>query len=588
MTDSRPIPPADDTPHHPHDPDRELANMADTAFRAGISQMTAGLSPSSLLLHYYDWALHMAMSPGKQAELVQLAAENWIEFNRYLTRCTLHHDGGTCVEPDNRDRRFKHEGWSRQPFNAFQQAFLLTQKWWDEATTGVRGVSRADEKVVNFTARQLLDAMAPTNFVLTNPEILAKTAETGGRNLIEGMRNYQEDLRRVLLKEKAPLSEDYRVGETVAVTPGKVVFRNRLIELIQYAPTTEVVQPEPILIVPAWIMKYYILDLSPANSMVKFLTDQGFTVFMISWRNPDADDADLGMEDYRQMGPMAALAEVQKITGAARVHATGYCLGGTLLSITAADMARDGDDRLASMTLLAAQMDFTEAGELTLFINESEVSFLEDMMWRNGYLDASQMAGAFQLLRSNDLIWSRLQHEYLMGERPGSSDLMAWNADSTRMPYRMHSEYLRHLFLDNDFATGRFEVDGHRVTPRDIHVPIFAVGTETDHVAPWKSAYKTGALTRSDVTFVLTNGGHNAGVVSEPGHPHRHYRMGRPYTNNYFIPADEWVESAEDHEGSWWLAWADWLKAQQKGEPVAPPEMGTAICDAPGTYVLMR
>ena len=575
-------------PKAPHDPERELANMIDTAFRAAISQMTSGLSPAALMQHYAEWALHMASSPGKQLQLGHLAFENWADFSRYLARCALSREGEACAEPDARDRRFRHEGWTHQPFAAYQQAFLLTQKWWDEATTGVRGMSRANERVVNFTARQILDAMAPSNFIATNPEILEKTVESGGANLIEGARNFQEDFQRALLKEKEPLSEEYRVGETLAVTPGKVVYRNHLIELIQYAPATDKVQPEPVLIVPAWIMKYYILDLSPENSMVKYLTEQGFTVFMISWRNPDAEDAGYGMADYRKMGPMAALDEVQKRTGAARVHAVGYCLGGTLLSIAAAAMAREGDTRLASMTLLAAQMDFTEAGELTLFINESEVSFLEDMMWRNGYLDAAQMAGAFQLLRSNDLIWSRLQHEYLMGERPRSSDLMAWNADSTRMPYRMHSEYLRQLFLENAFATGKFEVEGHPVTPGDIQMPIFAVGTETDHVAPWKSAYKTGALTRSEVTFALTNGGHNAGVVSEPGHHHRHFRLGRILSNNHFIPAEEWAEQAETHEGSWWLAWVDWLKRQQRGEPVAPPKMGQAICDAPGTYVLMR
>jgi len=575
-------------PKAPHDPERELANMIDTAFRAAISQMTSGLSPAALMQHYTEWALHMASSPGKQLQLGHLAFENWSDFSRYLTRCAMNGNGAACAEPDARDRRFRHEGWAHQPFAAYQQAFLLTQKWWDEATTGVRGMSRANERVVNFAARQILDAMAPSNFIATNPEILEKTIKTGGANLLEGARNFQEDVQHALLREKEPLSEEYRVGASVAVTPGKVVYRNHLIELIQYEPATEKVQPEPVLIVPAWIMKYYILDLSPENSMVKYLTEQGFTVFMISWRNPGAEDAGYGMADYRRMGPMAALDEVTQRTGATRVHAVGYCLGGTLLSIAAAAMAREGDTRLASMTLLAAQMDFTEAGELTLFINESEVSFLEDMMWRNGYLDAAQMAGAFQLLRSNDLIWSRLQHEYLMGETLRSSDLMAWNADSTRMPYRMHSEYLRQLFLENAFATGKFEVEGHPVTPRDIQMPIFAVGTETDHVAPWKSAYKTGALTRSEVTFALTNGGHNAGVVSEPGHHHRHFRLGRILSNNHFIPAEEWAEQAETHDGSWWLAWVDWLKGQQRGEPVAPPKMGNAICGAPGTYVLMR
>ncbi|TDK41440.1 alpha/beta fold hydrolase [Antarcticimicrobium luteum] len=562
--------------------------MLDTAFRAAISQVTSGLSPAALMQHYAEWALHMATSPGKQAQLGHMAFENWADFTRYLTRCALSRDGGACEEPDARDRRFRHEGWKHQPFNAYQQAFLLTQKWWDEATTGVRGVSRADERVVNFTARQILDAMAPSNFVATNPEILQRTWETGGANLIAGARNFQEDLQRALLQEKEPLSEEYRVGASVAVTPGKVVFRNHLIELIRYEPVTGTVQPEPVLIVPAWIMKYYILDLSPENSMVKYLTEQGFTVFMISWRNPGAEDADYGMEEYLEQGPMAALDEVQRRTGAARVHAVGYCLGGTLMSIAAAAMARDGDDRLASMTLLAAQMDFTEAGELTLFINESEVSFLEDMMWKNGYLDAAQMAGAFQLLRSNDLIWSRLQHEYLMGDQPQQNDMMAWNADTTRMPYRMHSEYLRQLFLENAFAAGKFLVGGHPVTPRDIQVPIFAVGTEADHVAPWKSAYKTGSLTRSEVTFALTNGGHNAGVVSEPGHHHRHFRLGRIVSNNHHIPAGEWAETAAEHEGSWWLAWVDWLKAHQTGTPIPPPAMGKVICDAPGTYVLMR
>jgi len=584
MTD--PEPQTDQT--HAHEPEAEVAAMIDTAFRAAVSQLTAGLSPSSLMQHYFDWALHMAMSPGKQAQLGHLAVENVAAFSRYLAQCALARDGGTCMAPDSHDKRFRHPGWKQQPFNAFQQAFLLTQRWWDEATTDVRGVSRADERAVNFTARQILDAMAPSNFIATNPEILEKTVTTGGANLIAGAANFREDVKRALLQEKSPLSEDYRVGETLATTPGKVVYRNHLIELIRYEPVTDTVQPEPVLIVPAWIMKYYILDLSPENSMVKFLTEQGFTVFMISWRNPGAEDAELGMEDYLSMGPMAALDEVQRRTGTDRVHAVGYCLGGTLLSIAAAAMARDGDGRLGSMTLLAAQMDFTEAGELTLFINESEVSFLEDMMWKNGYLDAAQMAGAFQLLRSNDLIWSRLQHEYLMGERTKPNDMMAWNADTTRMPYRMHSQYLRLLFLKNEFAAGKFHVGGHPVTPRDIQLPIFALGTETDHVAPWKSAYKTGALTRSPVTFALTNGGHNAGVVSEPGHPHRHYRLGRIMTNNHHIPAEERIQRAELREGSWWLGWVDWLKTQQKGAPIAPPAMGKALCDAPGTYVLMR
>ena len=312
---------------------------------------------------------------------------------------------------------------------------------------------------------------------------------------------------------------------------------------------------------------------------------------MISWRNPDQHDRDLGMAEYLKAGPMAALDAVQTITGSAQVHACGYCLGGTLLSIAAAAMAREGDDRLASITLFAAQSDFTEAGELMLFINESQVAFLEDMMWEQGYLDSRQMAGAFQLLRPNDMIWSRLTTDYLMGERPNQIDLMAWNDDATRMPYRMHSEYLRQLFLENRFATGRYELDGHAVVPGNISAPVFAVGTETDHVAPWHSVHKVHYLFDSEVTFVLAKGGHNAGIVSEPGHPRRHYRIrtlphGAPYEQPEF-----WAEAAELHEGSWWPAWAAWLSARA-GPRTAPPGMGAPaqglppLADAPGRYVL--
>lgn len=365
------------------------------------------------------------------------------------------------------------------------------------------------------------------------------------------------------------------------------MFGNELIELIQYYPTTDKVHPQPIRIVPAWIMKYYILDLSPQNSLVKYLTGQGFTVFMISWRNPGAKDRDVAFDDYRTLGVEAALATIEDIIPDRQVHALGYCLGGTLLSIAAAAMARDGDNRLKSITLLAAQVDFTEAGELTLFINESQVAFLEDVMWQRGVLDTTQMAGAFQLLRSNDLIWSRLTRDYLMGERSPPSDLMAWNADATRLPYRMHSEYLRKLFLNNDLAAGRYLVEGRPISLSDIHTPMFVVGTVLDHVAPWKSAYKIHFLVDADVTFLLTSGGHNAGIVAPPGEEGHSYRVRTKAADATYVGPDEWLKTAQPVEGSWWLEWTKWVAARS-GEPSAPPRMavdGQALPDAPGGYV---
>jgi polyhydroxyalkanoate synthase len=341
-------------------------------------------------------------------------------------------------------------------------------------------------------------------------------------------------------------------------------------------------------------MKYYILDLSPSNSLVKYLVDKGHSVFMVSWKNPGAEDRDLGMDDYRSLGVMAALDAVAAVIPDQKIHAVGYCLGGTLLSIAAAAMARDGDDRLQSVTLFTAQTDFTEAGELMLFIDESEVSYLEDTMWHQGYLDTLQMAGAFQLLRSNDLVWSRIIGDYLMGERRPMIDLMAWNADATRMPYRMHSEYLRRLFLGNDLFEGRFQVDGRPIALNDIRRPVFMVATCKDHVAPWRSVYKFHLLSdAAEVTFVLTSGGHNAGIVSEPGHPRRTYQIATSREGDRYVDPDSWQAATPVRQGSWWRPWQEWLARRSSGQ-VSPPSMGrpekglTQLCDAPGLYVLMK
>lgn len=568
-----------------------LGDVVDRSTHAALARYTFGLSPAALVACYMDWATHLIASPGKQMRLVQKAVRKWVRLLRYVGECTSGEATQPCIEPLPQDRRFTNEAWQHWPYNLIYQTFLLQQQWWYNATTDVRGVTKQHEQATEFVARQILDVFAPSNFLLTNPELQQHTARQAGTNFFRGAKNLFDDLERAYGGKSPVGSEKFKVGRDMAITPGKVIYRNRLIELIQYAPATDKVRPEPILIVPAWIMKFYVLDLSPANSLVKYLTEQGFTVFMVSWKNPDADDRDLGMDDYRELGVMAALDVVSAIIPDHPVHAVGYCIGGTLLSIAAAAMARNDDKRLGSMTLLAAQTDFHEAGELTLFINDSQIAFLEDMMWEQGFLDAKQMAGAFQILRSNDLIWSRNLHEYLMGERSQMTDLMAWNADATRLPYRMHSDYLRRLYLENDLAEGRYLVDGRPVALTDIRIPIFAVGTMRDHVAPWRSVYKIHLLADTEVTFLLTTGGHNAGIVSEPERRDRRYQVKTKSSADTYSDPDTWVAIAPEKEGSWWPEWVLWLK-ERSGEPARPPRIGAPergyqeISEAPGAYVL--
>ena len=432
--------------------------------------------------------------------------------------------------------------------------------------------------------------LSPANAAVFNPVVLNKTVEEQGANLARGMSNFLDDLRRQLSGEPPAGTENFVVGRDVAVTEGKVVLRNQLIELIQYAPTTEKVHPEPILIIPAWIMKYYVLDLSPHNSLIRYLVAQGHTVFCISWKNPDASDRDLGMDEYLELGLRAALDAVTSIVPEQGIHAAGYCLGGTLLSIGASAMARDGDTRLVSVSLLAAQTDFSEPGELGLLINESQVALLEASMAKTGYLSSSQMSGAFQLLRAYDLVWSRMIDEYLLGDRRPMTDLMAWNADGTRLPAKMHSQYLRRLYLNNDLSAGRYPVTGRPVSVGNITVPMFCVGTASDHIAPWRSVYKLHLLTSAELTFVLTTGGHNGGIVSEPGRGKRRYQIHTRAVNQGYMAPDEWQATAQTHPDSWWPAWSAWLQ-ERSGDVVAPPLMGSesngypTICDAPGEYV---
>jgi polyhydroxyalkanoate synthase subunit PhaC len=555
------------------------------------ARLTNGVSPKAWALACADWSTHLAGSLSKQVQLAGRALSGGAKLARYGVASAVGLSAAPPVTPPASDKRFTAPGWQRWPYNVLQQAHLLTEAWWRDATTNVPGVSKHHEHMVSFMARQVTDALSPTNFLVTNPEALERTVNERGRNLVRGAKNLAGDAKRSITREKAPETAPFEVGRDVAVTPGKVVLRTRVMELIQYAPTTATVQAEPIFIVPAWIMKYYILDLSPHDSLAKYLVAQGHTVFMISWKNPGADDRDLGMDDYVRDGVVAALDAITTIVPGQKVHATGYCLGGTILSIAAAAMARDGDDRLKSVSLFAAQVDFRDAGEITVFIDEHQLATLDDSMRARGYLDAGQMGGAFMALRAGDLIWSRAVRRYLFGEADSLNDIMAWNADATRMPYKMHSRYLHQLYLRNELAEGKYELFGRPVLLGDIRVPIFAVGTEQDHVAPWRSVFKLQRLTQGDLTFVLTSGGHNAGIVSEPGHKGRRYRMMTRKPGDSYTDPEAWVRAAPLTDGSWWVAWHEWITRQSQ-EGAAPPALGAPgfqpIVDAPGTYVHVR
>lgn len=572
----------------------EAFKAIDRTRAAFTAQLTGGISPAAMALAMFDWSTHLASSPGKQMELGWKAMRKASRLAAHIANSCSDPDCAPCITPLPGDDRFTGEGWHQAPFCYLAQGFLLAQQWWHNVTHEVPGVAPHNEDVVSFMARQMLDIFSPSNNPFTNPEVISRTARTHGANLIEGFGNLVEDMNRRIAGSPPEGAEDFLVGRDVAITPGRVVFRNHLIELIQYEPATETVLAEPILIVPAWIMKYYILDLSPGNSLIRYLVGQGHTVFVMSWRNPDASDRDLSLDDYRRMGVMAALAAVGAIVPDRKIHAMGYCLGGTLLSIAAAAMARARDERLASVTLLAAQTDFSEPGELALFIDHSQMHFLKAMMWNRGYLSADQMSGAFQLLRSSDLVWSRSVRDYLMGERRPLTDLMAWNADTTRMPYRMHSEYLQRLYLDNELAAGRFMVDGRPAAFQNIRAPLFVVGTERDHVAPWRSVYKVHYLADTDVTFLLTSGGHNVGIVNEPGRNGRHFRLRLKRAGDPCLGADEWLDASAEQPGSWWPEWAAWLAAHSTGPRVAPPGLGAPesglpdLGPAPGTYILRR
>jgi len=592
MTTLKPAILPDGPPRGPESPTQRL----DRLLHASTAPFTGSLSPVSLSLAWADWAWHLGVSPGRQMELAGLAAQLAQDTLRVAAGATEAEAAGEADE----DPRFRHPDWTQWPFSAVRHGFRNQEAFWREASH-VPGMTSHHAMVTQHFARQWLGMLTPANWLPTNPVVLHDVAETGGAHLVKGAMNWWRDVARLPDPEMQAEAARFVVGRDVAVTPGKVVFRNHLVELIRYAPQTPKVHPEPVFVVPSWIMKYYILDLSPQNSMVRYLVRQGHTVYMLSWRNPEAQDHDLSMDDYLGQGVFEPLQAIARMHGATRpVHAMGYCLGGTLLAIAAAALGGNGQlheglpaakalPQLASLSLLAAQTDFSEPGELGLFIDESQVGYLDEITRGQGYLAGAQMAGSFQFLHSRDLIWTRRMREYLMGEREQRTDLTAWNADTTRLPARMHHEYLTALYLHNALAMSQYRVHGHAVSLADIRWPVFLVGTERDHISPWRSVYKLHHLCDAPITFVLAAGGHNAGIVSEPGHAHRYYRIACRPERGAWLADSEWEHQAEKYEGSWWPAWQRWL-ADRSSAPVRakPIPAGSVLADAPGSYVMQR
>ncbi len=550
---------------------REQLNL-ERALRAQMATVTGGLAPDVYVNAWWDWLLNLAKEPPQQLKLAEAAIAKAAETLAFAAQAAATREP---LSPAAGDARFEGTAWSQWPFNVYAHTYRNYADWWQDALAAVPGVAPENKRTLEFMARNALEALSPANYLATNPELLDATRAEAGENLARGFGNWLEDIQRTL-GGKTQGSEKFVIGRDIAATPGKVVLRNDLIELIQYSPATETVFAEPILIIPAWIMKYYILDLSANNSLVSYLVSQGHTVFMVSWKNPTESDRNLGMDDYLRLGIRAAFDAVSRIVPERKIHSVGYCIGGTLLSIAEAVFAAEGDLRTATMSLLAAQQDFSEPGELSLFISPSQIDMLEAVMNRTGVLKSEQMGGAFSLLRARDLLWTPA-------------------VNSTRMPCRMHSEYLRQLYLDNALARGEFEADGRLADLAGIQVPMFVVGTETDHVAPWKSVYKARGLTRSaDYTFLLTSGGHNAGIISGAVHPRRRHRV-RTWSNAAeTLSPEAWFDSTPPRSGSWWPTWERWLAQHSTPEKVDPPPMGSAaagyapLADAPGEYVLQK
>ncbi len=504
---------------------------------------------------------------------------------------TLKRLGGEQVEPvtapDARDARFKDEGWRESPiFDALKQAYLVTTRWAEDMVEEAEGLDPHIKHKAGFLVKQVTNAISPSNFVMTNPELIRETFSSSGENLVKGMKNLTEDLvaGKGSLKIRQSDLSAFEVGRNLATTPGKVIYENDLMQLIQYEATTGSVKKMPLLIVPPWINKFYILDLTAEKSFIKWLVDQGISVFVISWVNPDARLAEKGFDDYMREGIMAALDKVAVATGERQAHAMGYCVGGTLLATTLAYMAATGDDRIASATFLTTQIDFTHAGDLKVFVDEDQLAAIERKMKQTGYLEGSKMASAFNMLRSNDLIWPYVVNNYMKGKAPFPFDLLFWNADSTRMPAANHSYYLRNCYLTNNIARGLAELSGVRIDMTKVKVPVYSLATREDHIAPPNSVFIGANMLSGPVRYVLAGSGHIAGVVNPPAKMKYQYWADGPTGPSY----DLWVQGAQEHKGSWWPDWLNWFSSYYPEDVPARAIGGghfTPIEDAPGRYV---
>ena len=554
---------------------------------------TQPADPLGLTQTFMDFTAKMLADPNR---LVQAQMELWQQYLK-LWEVTTQRMMGQKVEPlaepAKGDKRFNDPAWKDEVvFDYLKQSYLLTARWLQGTVKEVEGVDEKTAKKVDFYTRQFIDAVSPSNFALTNPQVVKATVESKGENLLKGLQNLLGDLERG--KGKLAIRQTdmdaFKVGKNVATSPGKVVFQNELIQLIQYAPATAEVYTVPLLIVPPWINKFYILDLKPENSFIKWATEQGYTVFVISWVNPDERLSKLVFEDYMRLGPLVALDAIEQATGQRQVSAIGYCIGGTLMAATLSYMAARGDDRIAACTFFTAQVDFSEPGELGVFIDEDQLAGIEEMMSKKGYLEGSEMATTFNLLRANDLIWSFVVNNYLMGKDPFPFDLLYWNADATRMPAAMHSYYLRNMYQNNLLSRpGGIVIDNVPIDLRKITIPVYIQAGKEDHIAPARSVYKATQIYSGPIRFMLAGSGHIAGVVNPPRAKKYQHWLNETAKNPPTLA--EWQAGAKEFPGSWWNDWDKWLS--EKSGPKVParvPGEGTlpAIEDAPGSYVQVR